>query len=73
MIVVTPKTDLTKTAPMYGSMSGVAVQLFLKQGQKWTATKHAGYWWLRRKGSGVRLRLTDPALDEFFKVVNSNV
>lgn len=66
MIVVTPKRNAVIHEQCYGDMFGMTVEVTLQKGQKWSAKKSGGYWWLTRKGTGTRLRLTDTAISKLF-------
>ncbi len=56
----------------YGDSFGMSVELHFQKEQKWKAKKHGGYWWLSRKGTGLRLRLTDAAMDRMFEEVKED-
>lgn len=77
MIIVQPKQDARETWQMYGDMYGVSAEITLRKNQKWTAYCHGTnslkkYWWLTRKGSGIRLRLTDAAFRRLFEETASS-
>lgn len=69
MIVVRPKNESTSLCQTYGDSFGMSVELRLQKKQKWKAKKSGGYWWLSRKGTGLRLRLTDAAMSRMFEEV----
>lgn len=67
MIVVRPKADAVVHEQCYGDMFGMTVEVTLRKEQKWNAKRSNGYWWLTRKGTGTRLRLTDTAIEKLFE------
>lgn len=69
-MTVKPKKDTKDMCQMYGDFFGMSVELNLQDGQKWKAKKSGGYWWLSRKGTGIRLRLTDSAMWRMFEECN---
>lgn len=66
-MIVRPKKDSLIHEQCYGDMFGMTVEVSLHREQKWTAKKADGYWWLTRKGTGTKLRLTDAAMGKLFE------
>ncbi len=72
-MIVKPKKEAKELHQMFGDFFGMSVELHLQDGQKWKAKKSAGYWWLSRKGTGLRLRLTNAAMWRLFEEVKEDV
>ena len=70
MIIMSPKKDAVNLCPTYEF--GMCVELNLHKEQKWKAKKRGGYWWLSRKGSALRLRLTEAALRRLFVEIKND-
>lgn len=70
MIIVHPEKESTILCQTYGDSFGMSVELHLQKEQKWKAKKSGGYWWLSRKGTG--LRLTDAAMNRLFEEVEED-
>lgn len=67
-MIVTPKSKRIAMAECYGEQFGVHMETNLDPKQKWIAKKDGRYWWLSRKGSPTRLRLTGAALRRLFEL-----
>lgn len=68
-IVVTPKKKIAETAQFYGDAYGMTAIVRLEPGQKWYAEHSGAYWFLRKKGTGIELRLTNAAANRLFEEV----
>ncbi len=66
-IEVTPKKEVKGNAQFFGDAFGMSAIINLEPGQKWYAAHSKGYWHLRKKRSGIELRLTDAAMNRLFE------
>ena len=67
-MIVSPKQKMLAEAQCYAGTYGVSMEVRLTPEQRWKATWKGHYWWLTRKGSTTRLRLTDAAFRRLFDV-----
>lgn len=68
-MVVKAKKTQELSLMCFGDMYGCSVVLDISPEQKWEAKKKGKYWWLKHKGRGYQLRLTDKAMHDCFKEV----
>ncbi len=72
MVVVTPREGKLIYASGFGDQYGIMISVNMAEGQKWNARRAGHYWTLTKKGSPVRLRLTDSALEKHFIISKEN-
>ncbi len=68
---VRPKKNISEKAQFYGDAFGMTAIVSLAPDQIWNAEHSDGYWHLRKKGTGIELRLTELAMSRLFEEVKT--